>query len=158
MSMIRFDGRVVLITGAGRGLGAAYARAFAARGASVVVHDAGVAQDGSGGDPSVADAVVREITRAGGTAVASYDNLEDAGAGERLVKDSLDRFGRLDVVIQNAGLVIDEHGETTLGGIYACGEIAGGAHGRNRMMGNSLLECTVFGRRAGSAAAEQARA
>jgi NAD(P)-dependent dehydrogenase (short-subunit alcohol dehydrogenase family) len=71
-----------------------------------------VAQDGSGGDPSVADAVVREITRAGGTAVASYDNLEDAGAGERLVKDSLDRFGRLDVVIQNAGLVIWEELES----------------------------------------------
>jgi aspartate oxidase len=57
---------------------------------------------------------------------------------------------------QNGGLVIDEHGETTLPGLFACGEIAGGAHGRNRMMGNSLLECTVFGRRAGAAAAEQA--
>jgi L-aspartate oxidase len=59
---------------------------------------------------------------------------------------------------QNGGLVIDEHGETTLEGLYACGEIAGGTHGRNRMMGNSLLECTVFGRRAGRAAAEKARA
>ncbi len=57
---------------------------------------------------------------------------------------------------QNGGLVIDEHGETTLPGLYACGEIAGGTHGRNRMMGNSLLECTVFGRRAGQAAAEKA--
>jgi L-aspartate oxidase len=57
---------------------------------------------------------------------------------------------------QNGGLVIDEHGETTLPGIFACGEIAGGTHGRNRMMGNSLLECTVFGRRAGQAAAEKA--
>jgi aspartate oxidase len=57
---------------------------------------------------------------------------------------------------QNGGLVIDEHGETTLEGLYACGEIAGGTHGRNRMMGNSLLECTVFGRRAGKAAAEKA--
>jgi aspartate oxidase len=54
---------------------------------------------------------------------------------------------------QNGGLVIDEHGETTVEGLYAAGEIAGGAHGRNRMMGNSLLECTVFGRRAGRAAA-----
>jgi len=54
---------------------------------------------------------------------------------------------------QNGGLVIDEHGETTLEGLYACGEIAGGTHGRNRMMGNSLLECVVFGRRAGRAAA-----
>jgi len=58
---------------------------------------------------------------------------------------------------QNGGLVIDEHAETTLEGIFACGEIAGGTHGRNRMMGNSLLECTVFGRRAGQAAAEKAR-
>ena len=57
---------------------------------------------------------------------------------------------------QNGGLVIDEHGETTVEGLFACGEIAGGTHGRNRMMGNSLLECTVFGRRAGRAAAEKA--
>jgi succinate dehydrogenase / fumarate reductase flavoprotein subunit/L-aspartate oxidase len=59
---------------------------------------------------------------------------------------------------QNGGLVIDEQGETTLEGVFACGEIAGGTHGRNRMMGNSLLECTVFGRRAGAAATEKARA
>jgi len=59
---------------------------------------------------------------------------------------------------QNGGLVIDEHGETTLEGLFACGEIAGGTHGRNRMMGNSLLECCVFGRRAGKAAAEKVRA
>jgi L-aspartate oxidase len=59
---------------------------------------------------------------------------------------------------QNGGLVIDEHAETTLEGLYACGEIAGGTHGRNRMMGNSLLECTVFGRRAGAAAAEKVSA
>jgi len=59
---------------------------------------------------------------------------------------------------QNGGVVIDTNGETTVEGIYACGEIAGGTHGRNRMMGNSLLECTVFGRRAGCAAAEKARA
>ncbi len=59
---------------------------------------------------------------------------------------------------QNGGLVIDEHAETTLEGVFACGEIAGGTHGRNRMMGNSLLECTVFGRRAGAAAAEKAKA
>jgi succinate dehydrogenase / fumarate reductase flavoprotein subunit/L-aspartate oxidase len=59
---------------------------------------------------------------------------------------------------QNGGLVIDEHAETTAEGLYACGEIAGGTHGRNRMMGNSLLECCVFGRRAGRAAAEKAKA
>ncbi|MEX2644638.1 MAG: FAD-dependent oxidoreductase [Gaiellaceae bacterium] len=59
---------------------------------------------------------------------------------------------------QNGGLVIDEHGQTTVEGLFACGEIAGGAHGRNRMMGNSLLECVVFGRRSGRAAAERAEA
>lgn len=106
--MIRFDKRVVLVTGAGRGLGAAYARAFAARGASVVVHDAGVERDGSGADPAVADAVVAEIVDSGGTAVAAYDNLEDADAGSQIVEQALERFGRLDVVIQNAGLVIWE--------------------------------------------------
>jgi aspartate oxidase len=58
---------------------------------------------------------------------------------------------------QNGGLVIDTSAETTLEGVYACGEIAGGTHGRNRMMGNSLLECAVFGRRAGRAAAEKAK-
>jgi NAD(P)-dependent dehydrogenase (short-subunit alcohol dehydrogenase family) len=104
--LIRFDGQVVIVTGAGRGLGAAYARLLAARGGAVVVHDAGVAQDGSGFDPSVADAAVSEITATGGTAAACYENLADAAACERVVEFAVARFGRLDALVHNAGLVV----------------------------------------------------
>jgi len=103
---IRFDGQVVLVTGAGRGLGAAYARLFAERGAKVVVHDAGVAQDGSGFDRGVADAVAREIVEAGGTAAACYDNLEEAAACTAIVDFAVGRFGRLDALVHNVGLVV----------------------------------------------------
>ncbi len=103
---IRFDGQVIVVTGAGRGLGATYAKLFAARGGAVVVHDAGVAQDGSGFDPSVADGIVAEITAAGGTAAACYENLEDAVAAARVVEFAVARFGRLDVLVHNAGLVV----------------------------------------------------
>ena len=105
---IRFVGRAALVTGSGRGLGAAYVRELAARGASVVVHDAGVAPDGSGGDPSVADAVVAEIENAGGAAAACYENLGSEEGCRRTVEFALERFGRLDVVIQNAGLLVWE--------------------------------------------------
>ena len=103
MNNIRFDDRVILVTGAGRGLGAAYARAFAERGASVVVHDAGVEADGTGGDPSVAEAVAREI---GG--VASVENLESEEGCRSTVDAALEHFGRIDVVVQNAGLLVWE--------------------------------------------------
>jgi NAD(P)-dependent dehydrogenase (short-subunit alcohol dehydrogenase family) len=105
---IRFDERVVLVTGAGRGLGAAYARAFAARGAAVVVHDAGLALDGSGGDRAVADAVAREIAEAGGTAKAAYEDLRREEACFRLVEVALETFGRVDVIVHNAGLLVFE--------------------------------------------------
>lgn len=106
--MIRFDGRVALVTGAGRGLGAAYARELARRGAIVVVHDAGVGREGEGGDRSVADAVAEEIRREGGTAIASYENLESPDACVNLVESAVAELGRLDVLINNAGLVIYE--------------------------------------------------
>ena len=106
--MIRLDGRVALVTGAGRGLGASHAQALAAHGAHVVVHDAGVEADGSGGDPALADAVVAEIEAAGGTAVATYENLETAAGCTRAVETAVERLGRLDVVVQNAGLLVWE--------------------------------------------------
>jgi NAD(P)-dependent dehydrogenase (short-subunit alcohol dehydrogenase family) len=106
LSPIRFDGQVVVVTGAGRGLGAAYARLLAARGGAIVVHDAGVTRDGSGFDPSVADAVVSEIAASGGTAAACYENLQDAAACERVVEFTIARFGRLDALVHNAGLVV----------------------------------------------------
>lgn len=110
---IRFDGQIVVITGAGRGLGAAYARLIAARGGTIVVHDAGVAEDGGGFDPSVADAVVAEINAAGGTAAACYENLEAAGAGERVIEFAVSRYGRVDALINNAGLVVFANLEET---------------------------------------------
>jgi len=103
---ITFDGQVALVTGAGRGLGAEYARLLASRGASVVVHDAGVTADGDGFDPSVADEVAQQISAEGGRAVACYENLEDGAACRHLVQFAIDRFGRLDVLIHNAGLVV----------------------------------------------------
>ena len=105
-SHIRFDGQVAIVTGAGRGLGAAYARLLAGRGAAVVVHDAGVAADGSGSDPTVADGVVQDIRSRGGTAVACHENLETAAGCRRVVELAIERFARLDVLVHNAGLVI----------------------------------------------------
>jgi NAD(P)-dependent dehydrogenase (short-subunit alcohol dehydrogenase family) len=106
--VIRFDDRVAIVTGAGRGLGAAYARELARRGATVVVHDAGVGRRGEGGDPSVADAVVDEICADGGTAVASYENLESVEACVQIVERTVEELGRVDILINNAGLVIYE--------------------------------------------------
>jgi NAD(P)-dependent dehydrogenase (short-subunit alcohol dehydrogenase family) len=103
MSDIRFDEQVVLVTGSARGLGGAYARGFAARGAQVVVHDAGVESDGSGGDATLAEGVVAEI---GG--IAFTQNLETEAACVDLVERTVERFGRLDVVVQNAGLLVWE--------------------------------------------------
>jgi NAD(P)-dependent dehydrogenase (short-subunit alcohol dehydrogenase family) len=110
---IRFDGQVVVITGAGRGLGAAYARLIAARGGTIVVHDAGVAQHGDGFDPSVADAVAEEINAAGGTAAACYENLEVAGAGGRVIEFAVSCYGRIDALVNNAGLVVFANLEET---------------------------------------------
>src|SRR5579875_3620428 len=102
---IRFDGEVAIVTGSGRGLGKAYVALLAARGASVIVHDAGVALDGAGFDPNIANAVVQEITTAGGKAVPCYENIETSDGCQRLIDTALSHFGRLDILIHNAGWI-----------------------------------------------------
>jgi NAD(P)-dependent dehydrogenase (short-subunit alcohol dehydrogenase family) len=104
--MITFGDQVALVTGAGRGLGASHARLLASLGAAVVVHDAGVELDGTGGDPAVADVVVEEIRATGGVAEAAYEDLTDPRAPERLVERTVGRFGRLDALVHNAGLLV----------------------------------------------------
>lgn len=102
--MIDYSGQVVLVTGAGRGLGRLYALDLARRGASVVVNDFGGTTDGHGSDTSVADAVVTEITTAGGTAVASHESVASPDGGQAIVDAALDAYGRLDAVVSNAGI------------------------------------------------------
>ena len=108
MSDIQFDDRVVVVTGAGGGLGKTYALEFAKRGAKVVVNDLGGASDGSGASASMADQVVKEITEAGGTAVANHDSVSTPEGGEAIVKSAIESFGKLDVVINNAGILRDK--------------------------------------------------
>jgi NAD(P)-dependent dehydrogenase (short-subunit alcohol dehydrogenase family) len=102
------DGRVVIVTGAGGGIGRAHALAFAAEGARVVVNDIGVGLDGSpGGGGSAAQSVVDEISSAGGEAVANGSNVADWGQAAELIQAAVDTFGGLDVLVNNAGIVRD---------------------------------------------------
>jgi NAD(P)-dependent dehydrogenase (short-subunit alcohol dehydrogenase family) len=107
MSEIRFDDRVAIVTGAGGGLGKSHALEFARRGAKVVVNDLGGSVDGTGSGSSAADLVVKEIEAAGGTAVANYDSVSTPEGGEGVVKTALDNFGKVDVVVNNAGILRD---------------------------------------------------
>lgn len=101
------EGRVVIVTGAGRGIGRAHALAFAEQGASVVVNDVGVALDGAETGEGPAADVVAEIERRGGRAVANTDDVADFAGAESLVATALGEFGRLDVLVNNAGFVRD---------------------------------------------------
>ena len=104
MSELRFDGQVVVVTGAGGGLGRSHALDFARRGASVVVNDLGGSTIGEGKSSAAADAVVAEIHAAGGAAVASYDSVEN---GSGIISTAMEAYGRVDIVINNAGILRD---------------------------------------------------
>lgn len=107
MSSINFDDRVAVVTGAGGGLGREYALELGRRGARVVVNDVGSLVDGTGASRRAADDVVTEITEAGGEAVASYHSVSDVDGGRLVVETALERFGTVDVVISNAGILRD---------------------------------------------------
>src|SRR6185503_18845761 len=102
--MVDFTGQVVIVTGAGRGLGRVFAMEIARRGGSVVVNDLGGTMQGEGVDSAVADQVVAEIERAGGVAVASYESVASPEGGEAIVRTAVERFGRVDAVVSNAGV------------------------------------------------------
>jgi NAD(P)-dependent dehydrogenase (short-subunit alcohol dehydrogenase family) len=99
--------RVVVVTGAGGGLGREYALALAREGASVVINDLGGARDGTGAGSAMADHVVKEIKDAGGRAVANYDSVAEADGAANIIKTALDEFGKVDGVVSNAGILRD---------------------------------------------------
>jgi NAD(P)-dependent dehydrogenase (short-subunit alcohol dehydrogenase family) len=105
MPELRFDDRVAIVTGAGRGLGRAYARLLAARGAKVIVNDPGVTMEGSGSDAGLAQQVVDEIRAAGGEATDSTDSVATPEGGRAIVEAATSRYGRLDILVHNAGIV-----------------------------------------------------
>jgi NAD(P)-dependent dehydrogenase (short-subunit alcohol dehydrogenase family) len=107
VAQIDFEGRVAIVTGAGGGLGRSHALLLASRGAKVVVNDLGGTRSGEGGGSEMADQVVSEIQEAGGEAVANYDGVHTWEGGESIVQSAIDAFGRVDIVINNAGILRD---------------------------------------------------
>ena len=108
MTDLGLQGRVAVVTGAGRGLGRAYALELARLGVKVVVNDLGATYDGAGADSSPARLVVDEILKCGGEAVASYDSVADWKGAQRIIELAVERFGRIDILINNAGILRDK--------------------------------------------------
>lgn len=108
MSSIDYAGRVAIVTGAGGGLGRQYALSLARHGARVVVNDLGGSVNGTGGDSSMADAVVKEIVDAGGEAVSCYDSVATPEGGRAIIEAAVDHFGQVDALIHNAGILRDK--------------------------------------------------
>ena len=108
MNKLGYDGKVAVITGAGGGLGRQHALLLASRGALIVVNDLGGAVDGGGSDASAAQKVVDEIRAAGGEAVANHDSVSTPEGGESIIKTAIDAYGRVDIVINNAGILRDK--------------------------------------------------
>ena len=107
MADLGYDGKVAVITGAGGGLGRSHALELAKRGAMIVVNDLGGSVDGVGGSEAAAQKVVDEIEAAGGEAVANYDSVATPDGGKAIIQTGLDAFGRVDIVINNAGILRD---------------------------------------------------
>jgi NAD(P)-dependent dehydrogenase (short-subunit alcohol dehydrogenase family) len=107
VAQIDYEGRVAVVTGAGGGLGRSHALLLASRGAKVVVNDLGGSRDGSGAGSEMADQVVQEIVDGGGEAVANYDSVATWEGGAAVVQSAIDAFGRIDVVVNNAGILRD---------------------------------------------------
>src|SRR3954469_16592918 len=105
--MPNLQGKVAIVTGAGRGIGREHALALAAAGANVVVNDLGGSVAGEGSDATPAQGVVNEIVAAGGQAVANYDDVSSFTAAETMVQRAIDRYGRLDILVNNAGILRD---------------------------------------------------
>ncbi|MAE32818.1 MAG: short-chain dehydrogenase, partial [Actinobacteria bacterium] len=108
MAEVSFENRTVIVTGAGNGLGKAYAMEFAKRGANVVVNDIGGSVDGAGSENAPADIVVEEIKSNGGTAVANYDSVATKEGGQSIIDTALNEFGSIHSVVNNAGILRDK--------------------------------------------------
>ena len=105
--MAGVEGRVVVVTGSGGGLGRQHALLFAERGAKVVINDLGGSRDGTGAGSEMADNVVKEIQAAGGEAAANYDNVATREGADGIIKTAIDAFGKVDIVVNNAGILRD---------------------------------------------------